>query len=48
MPDLLITGGDNGTGGPMNGLLGLKLPEQMAGRIVLDGGKNRVGKEEEK
>ncbi len=46
MPDLLITGGDNGTGGPMNGLLGLKLLEQMGERIVPGNGKNGVGKEE--
>lgn len=46
MPDLLITGGETGTGGPMNGLLGLKLLEQMGERIAPGGGKNGVGKEE--
>lgn len=34
MPDLLITGGGGGSGGPMGGLLGLKLLEQMGERIT--------------
>lgn len=34
MPDLLITGGESGSGGPMGGLLGLKLLEQMGQRIT--------------
>ncbi|HXB39016.1 MAG TPA: SPFH domain-containing protein [Bacteroidia bacterium] len=39
IPEVLITGGGEGANGPISGLLGLKLLEEVSKKMVSDGGK---------